>query len=502
MANITLDWQDLVKPLTLPTGRQHRISIRRETIPIIVVPGIMGTRLKSAEKKPTKLWDPDAHLFMLGKFGMFWVSARDKQEIILGKTRQYVPGSAVPFEDDAKHNQKSFEVEFPGASERGWGGVSWATYAPILKALTNRDWGRAVSTCFRLPVYAVGFDWRGSAETAGQLLKKRVAVIKQTEIEQNHGQPCRRVILVTHSMGGLVARAACAEGLESEVLSMIHTVQPVDGAPAAYWRMKAGFERHKFFDFVPWVLGTNGLEVTALLGHMPGGCQLLPSATFRTDDGNPEWLTYAPNGGLGEGAKVPRRGNPYDEIYRNETDPWRLILIKDHLAGSRHANGAEVGSAWQDYLRCLRVAEAFHKKWSRYQHPKSWHFYGVGRPTAAAITIRRAMNMRATNKNDWGHPQPTTIFDRGEFVAFEPTTPQPNRPSPALTMSEPDGNGEGTVARSSARALVSAGKKNGFPINNTGHDSFFADSPQACSQIGDIIQSACGDLIRAERVAA
>lgn len=55
---------------------------------------------------------------------------------------------------------------------------------------------------------------------------------------------CNKVIIVTHSMGGLVARSACVlHGAEGKVLGVIHGVQPSVGSPAAYWRMKAGFER-------------------------------------------------------------------------------------------------------------------------------------------------------------------------------------------------------------------------------------------------------------------
>src|SRR5439155_4638547 len=74
-----------------------------------------------------------------------------------------------------------------------------------------------------------------SAQMAGEKLKARVAKIKA------ENPRCKKVILVTHSMGGLVARSACSGGLAGDVLAVVHTVQPVTGAPAAYWRMKSGF---------------------------------------------------------------------------------------------------------------------------------------------------------------------------------------------------------------------------------------------------------------------
>jgi len=43
---IPIDWQDLGKPLDLPTGKSHKVIVKREPIPIILVPGIMGSRLR------------------------------------------------------------------------------------------------------------------------------------------------------------------------------------------------------------------------------------------------------------------------------------------------------------------------------------------------------------------------------------------------------------------------------------------------------------------------
>jgi triacylglycerol esterase/lipase EstA (alpha/beta hydrolase family) len=58
------------------------------------------------------------------------------------------------------------------------------------------------------------------------------------------GRKCEKVILVTHSMGGLVARYY-SELLDGDfgqknILGIVHGVMPDRGAPMAYKRMKAG----------------------------------------------------------------------------------------------------------------------------------------------------------------------------------------------------------------------------------------------------------------------
>lgn len=85
-------------------------------------------------------------------------------------------------------------------------------------------------------------------------------------------------ILVTHSMGGLVARAAMKlSGAEGQVFGVVHGVQPAYGAPAAYMRMKAGFEGSDITGRIASrFLGPTGRDVTALLANAIGGLELLP----------------------------------------------------------------------------------------------------------------------------------------------------------------------------------------------------------------------------------
>ena len=94
---------------------------------------------------------------------------------------------------------------------------------------------------------------------------------------------CEQVILITHSMGGLVGRSASMlHGLKDKILGVVHGVQPVTGAAAAYWRVKAGFEGA---NAASRVLGNSGKNVTPILGNMPGGLELLPNKLYETGGG-------------------------------------------------------------------------------------------------------------------------------------------------------------------------------------------------------------------------
>ncbi len=278
-------WQRTFEDLgSLGTGKRHVIKIGREAVPIVFVPGIMGTRLR-ARVGGAPIWDPDDSWFMLKRFGLPGIDPRDRQATILGATRTYDSKIeyAVPFGNEESEHDRDIEGEFPNATRRGWSEVYWDVYRPIFSALHTARWPLFIARCFDLPVYACGYDWRGSARDAGRRLASRVASIMA---EQK--LPCRQVILVTHSMGGLVARSACKlDGLEKNVLGIVHVVQPVTGAPSAYWRMKAGLERKGgIFDRIASVVvGANGLEVTSLVANLPGGLQLLPNRDHRANDG-------------------------------------------------------------------------------------------------------------------------------------------------------------------------------------------------------------------------
>jgi hypothetical protein len=524
---VQIDWPDMEKPLDRPSGKAYKIVIKREPIPIIVLPGIMGTRLRESGGKGKRVWDPDDLGFMFRTHGTKLATAYKKQRKVLGPKGVYDPGYLKVDEADDQHNDEcfgqtvgvgtpiswsrgtahyaSYAPRYPDGAKRGWGGVVWDAYQNVLVGLHGREWSRDVKTCFTLPVYAVGYDWRGSIKASGQYLADRVRKIKS----DNPG--CKKVILITHSMGGLVARSACNAGLESDVLGVIHTVQPVTGAPAAFWRMKAGFERGhgdtwlKRVKSYPtaWVLGASGLEVTALLGHMPGGLEMLPNMTHQDNDNNPGWLIYQPPMPAAS-IRVPRSGDPYGEIYRNETDPWRLVVWKEYLAGYRDPSPAEIGSAWADFLMCIGNAQAVHRGLGAYQHPKSWHFYGVGRTTVNNVTFTGDVIDTTLTVIDplngimvgSGFPP---VLENGEFSYAEATG---ENTAIWYKMSEPDGDGDSTVVRSSGKILTIGGAP-GIALPGSGHDTCFNDndivgSSDLSNNIANIIEGLCSDKIKAE----
>ena len=86
---VHVDWKDLEKPVNYPSGKTYVIIIDREPIPIILVPGIMGTRLRQSGVPGDKVWDPDDGYFMLSTYGTSSADGARKQTTLLGSRGIY-----------------------------------------------------------------------------------------------------------------------------------------------------------------------------------------------------------------------------------------------------------------------------------------------------------------------------------------------------------------------------------------------------------------------------
>lgn len=475
---IDIEWWELFDTIRgLRTEVQNRIVIEREVIPIIFVPGIMGSRLKFAKGKRSgkRAWDPDSSGFMFLNYGRFDVSAKKKKALLIGS--EFDP-CYLEVDTNNPELDESFLRRYPGADKRGWGGVMWGSYGPILRALHDHRWEEPAGHCFEFPVHAFGYNWTASNLDAGRKLKEYIdATIDHYArgLKDEAGRPlerlCSRVILVTHSMGGLVARSVCVlHGAAEKVLGVVHGVQPATGSPAAYWRMKAGFERPaggprksiwdwflnpvKMFErwavgnTSAWILGTDGEEVTALLGNMPGGLQLLPTKEYRDNGGSRQWLAYP--GVDGRSISLPK-SDPYEEIYRVQDNvPWRMVnpewLDPGNLTGgSKSYRGKTPLDHYEEYLL---EAESFHDKLGSRVHGETVQFYSTTLDSPDRIIYRREPHAHSAHHR---------FRNKGAFRAYVDGKDRVLNNSEGavevVTLEPFAGTGDGTVPDSSGKAL-------------------------------------------------
>ena len=252
----------------------------------------------------------------------------------------------------------SKEVKFAKLTDeetkKGWGGVAWGFYGTALRKFQDaQNWSG--NQC---NVYAFGYDWRQSNTDSGKKLK---AFIEEVIKKENGAE---KVILITHSMGGLVARAACQQGAEQSVLGVVHAVIPAVGSAVAYRRLKTGARMDlEDGDFpLTLILGQNAPNYRLISCGLRGPFELLPSNLIRPPHGATHWLSF--DSGLSEVFIKPFSNN-YDTyrnsiigVYDSKSD-WFGFNPTDEFTKNRLINRAD-------------EAEVFHNNLGSYHHPTTF----------------------------------------------------------------------------------------------------------------------------------
>jgi len=343
---------------------ENTLNTRR--VPIIFVPGVMGSRLHFTDID--QYWDPDSNLEM-----WHWVNVDAEKE--MWELEFAAPAEVMTDQE----NEDLTEDE----NWRGWAGVAWRSYGEFLRWLGKFSFSPAIC-----PLYCVGYDWRQSNLTSGKYLASAIAnVLADAKAE--------KVILLTHSMGGLVARSAMKANpaLEKQVLGVVHTVQPAAGAVVLYRRFFTGalgyLEGGGLFSTI---LGNTAAKFGAIMSGLPGPMELLPTRDLRDND-DLNWMSYKKDG---ETCHWP--GNVYD-LYRGKTVPPGLPVSDV----SKYAHSM--------LIKLLNNAEVFHHKWlNGYKHPKTWTIFGTGVATDTSIVFDPGLR-RPAHLENWGDDQVVYVPD-------------------------------------------------------------------------------------------
>jgi hypothetical protein len=102
-----------------------------------------------------------------------------------------------------------------------------------------------------------------------------------------------RVVIVAHSMGGLVSRWFCRFGGADKVAALVLLGSPTHGTPQAYRALKVGLERWvgDFFAWAVFPLSWPGGRLR-MFRRFPSAFQLLPTAAYCSHDRG--WLAFGP----------------------------------------------------------------------------------------------------------------------------------------------------------------------------------------------------------------
>ena len=506
-------------------------------VPIIFVPGIMGSNLCNLEGTPVWLLNSVAS----APAGLAWDWARKKegqrQKLLHPeRTKVYTQGD-VPEGENEKTRQDYIR--------RGWGEVSEASYHKFLlwlegkidgernpllwadfthqstdadslqlKALTRRlapglimnmvglpnfsESGRRVDPIKSdellkrskaiFPVYAFGYNWLASNGAASKLLKKR---IEQVIRENNSGAiKCTQVILVTHSMGGLVARA-CSQlpGMPEKIVGVVHGVMPATGAAVAYRRCKVGMRDEDVAAGL--VIGSNGREVTAVFAQAPGALQLLPSKDYGA-----KWLEIMDLNG--RAATALPLDDPYTEIYLEKEKWWGLV--KEEWLDPAHGEPI----SWDVFARNVEYAREFHRSIEKRYHLNTFVFYGGGSEKGSFSKIKwnvrkgvapsKSFSNVASNVNgipSLKHAEIRTDGSNNLYIGGETVKTTTTRGDTFSTMetsfwevrcASQDSNGDGTVPAISGKAPRASGSPSiiqQFELPGIQHEPAYRDYPVA-----------------------
>lgn len=410
-------------------------------IPVIFLPGVMGSNLKSSGGKFVKdeiIWRGDSDIQVY----IDWARLNGHQRRALLNSDETVVDNGGVINSNVyslitDDGQGDYGTLLQPRKERGWGEILNFSYGNTLSVLQGAlldDWQKAAKRradgkagisdnpkengivrqlCNKLlgtedknedcltkeeashflnflyPLHVFGYNWlEDNAVSAAKLAKYIDKVLQDygSEKKHGHGLAVEKVILVTHSMGGLVARYAMdppedAEfnGCQDKVLGVVHGVIPDLGSPAAYRRMKVGAKQE---GFAGAVMGNSAKELMSVLARAPAPLQLLPGSNYISNTHGMAWFSIEKGNADGSDLVLPKNGDPFGEIYLNKTLWWRLYesdIIDKEESVSR--------DNWVAYFNLMdKPVRRFISSLNEAgYHPNTYAFYGQTKPSDGSV---------------------------------------------------------------------------------------------------------------------
>ena len=479
--------------LTPTDDTQEKIVLAKPyVIPILFIPGIMGTNLRHAKTKKKAWRPPNADLAgaadLIAQLFSYAFKSTEKRAADLTTPAVEIDPSGPVDTGDSGLPEKVLVA-------RGWGALMRSSYHPFMGKLQHQlnqlsvydfkrceadlqewakeqgleaptDWGGEGgepltkeeilhAANYQFDIWAGGYNWLQSNRDSGAAIKDYIEKVvlpyynegKEVKVKDTpdgegkndcsiqRKKPSRplaeQVIVVTHSMGGMVSRSLTEIHHCDKVMGVSHGVQPATGAPATYKRMRSGFEGSEQV-----FLGRNAADVVAILSQAPGGLELLPTADY--NDGKP-WLKVRDKNGT-ETLALPERGDPYGEIY---TAPdWYGMVPEGNLelmtpggeSQSKEDGGKQSKRSPREMLnetieRVRKFHEAIEKK---YKTPTYAHYGAQGKREKGLGAPGGVLNtglMASKNLYTWGE----VAWEGAGIASLDPEK---------LLIAKDDGNGE------------------------------------------------------------
>ena len=422
-------WDDVTAQHKSLNAEAHCIKPPTKVIPVIFIPGIMGTNLKN-KKSGDPVWRADKYMGMDTLY-LTSLGGKERRKILnvdstaVDNRGKYIQSDNSSFVDYRKDNAVFSDDGFmlPKRKERGWGEalfLSYGTFLDVLQSALLDDWQQDIFNIkrrdktksiqfkgdkstgvlrqlvnkpiggtnesllteqelihferFLFSVHVFGYNWlEDNAISAANLTKYIDEVLETYKHRHGYGLAIEKVIILTHSMGGLIARYAmnppegAFQGCQDKVLGVVHGVIPDLGSPAAYRRMKVGAAQE---GMAGKVLGATAEELMSVLAAAPAPLQLLPYPRYHSS-----WLSIE-GGGSYPSMVDTNTGtfDPFNEIYLRKDVWWRLyepnILDKEPSI---------IENNWGKYTKLMdtKIRDFMNHQEKKRYHPNSYVFYGT-----------------------------------------------------------------------------------------------------------------------------
>jgi pimeloyl-ACP methyl ester carboxylesterase len=325
-------------PNRIDVARNKKNKINSRKVAIFFVPGVMGSRLEFVNTGVvgTYKWDPDSTYEMA-----FWLGGD-----AIKKRNMMHPSKSVKIMTKIKGITETEELN-------GYGTVANSFYLEFLR-YTQKYFNDST-------VYAIGYDWRQSNWYSAQCLNRVVEMVMKN-VKATH------CIFVTHSMGGLVTRAALKQsaGLAAKTLGVVHVVQPAHGAAVAYRRYFTGARKAEDGGWgFSKVLGNTPDSYTILSSALAGPMELMPTTNYR-DLTSDSWIRFTEKGKPDE---IKKWTDGVYDLYKSADSPPGL------MSGNLSANWAAVRN---ECHKLVDDANGFHNWLGVFKHNWTFAIYSDG----------------------------------------------------------------------------------------------------------------------------
>lgn len=231
--------------------------------------------------------------------------------------------------------------------------------------------------------------------------KSAVEIVKTLKaIKAEHGTKFRKFIIVTHSMGGLVTREII-KALGPDIAGVVHGVMPADGAAAAYRRIVAGsFEGTSKLSIDYLTANVIGLTAESVTAVLANAPGGLELLPNKVYNSGKPWLHLTGKDAQGKSIKVsyPQKGDPYNEIYKKDGVWWEMV--KEEFLDPNNQIKVEKGKSKKSlYYQKIEDVKNFHDNLIKSYHPCTYLHWG-NNPNSSFATLTWTLNQNLVGFNE------------------------------------------------------------------------------------------------------